>query len=82
MLFSTHQTEKDFALSYDRHGDSYYDDTTVEELKQVFQKIAEKVRTRDIISILGSLMDCHLMQSVALEFVAAAVILRYSFNVE
>ena len=43
MLHASKLTTKRFSEGYDRHGDSYYEDTTVEELKKVFRKIGEKV---------------------------------------
>ncbi len=43
MLHTSSRTAEKFAQSYDRHGDSFYEDTTVEELKKVFNKIEEQV---------------------------------------
>ena len=45
MMHTAPATLKAFAEDYDRHGDSYYTDTTVEELKKVFDKIEEQVMT-------------------------------------
>ena len=41
MIHSSPSTAADFAVDYDRHGDSYYDDTSVEALKGVFNKIPD-----------------------------------------
>ena len=43
MIHKSPKTAAQFALDYDRHGDSYYDDATVESLKEVFKKIQEEV---------------------------------------
>ena len=43
MIHESPKTAAQFALDYDRHGDSYYDNATVESLKKVFQKIQEEV---------------------------------------
>lgn len=43
MLHTAKLTAKRFAEGYDRHGDSFYEDTTAEELKRVFKKIDERV---------------------------------------
>ena len=43
MLHARKETEKKFAGSYDQHGDSYFEDTTPEQLKKVFKKIDEMV---------------------------------------
>ncbi|KAK2178306.1 hypothetical protein NP493_548g00024 [Ridgeia piscesae] len=42
MIHKSPKTAAQFALDYDRHGDSYYDDATVESLKKVFEKIQEE----------------------------------------
>jgi len=36
-------TAAEFMLGYDRHGDSYYDDTDVNSLKKSFDKIEPQV---------------------------------------
>ena len=43
MLHTAKLTAERFAEGYDRHGDSYYEDTTTDELKGVFKKIDEQV---------------------------------------
>ena len=43
MLHTSALTKQRFERGYDRHGDSYYEDTSVEELKKVFSKIEEQV---------------------------------------
>ena len=44
MIYTSQKTADTFALDYDRHGDSFYEDTTAEDLKTVFKKIEEKVK--------------------------------------
>ena len=46
MIHESPKTAAQFALQYDRHGDSYYDNATVEGVKKVFQKIQEEVLTK------------------------------------
>ena len=43
MLHTSKLTTKRFAEGYDQHGDSYTEDTTVDQLKRVFKKIDEEV---------------------------------------
>jgi len=43
MLHISESTAAEFALDYDRHGDSYYDDTDVDGLKKSFDKIEPQV---------------------------------------
>ena len=43
MIHESPKTAFQFALQYDSHGDSYYDDATVEGVRKVFQKIQEEV---------------------------------------
>ena len=43
LIYTSHKTADKFAQDYDRHGDSYYEDTSVEDLKKVFKKIDEQV---------------------------------------
>jgi len=45
MLHMTETTCAEFSLDYDCHGDSYYDDTDVDGLKKLFDKITPKVST-------------------------------------
>ena len=43
MIHASPTTTKEFALNYDRHGDSYIEDTSIEQLKKVFQKVEKEV---------------------------------------
>ena len=43
MLHARKETEKKFSGSYDQHGDSYFEKTTSEQLRKVFNKIDEMV---------------------------------------
>ena len=43
MLHISSKTQKLFSQDYDRHGDSYYDDTNEEKLKDVFKAIGQAV---------------------------------------
>lgn len=43
MIFTSEKTAASFADDYDRHGDSYYEDTTVDALKKIFKNVEEKV---------------------------------------
>ena len=43
MLHTSPDSAEAFALQYDRHGDSYTDDVTVEKLKEVLGNVDEKV---------------------------------------
>ena len=49
MIHTSPKTIRKFALDYDEHGDSFYDDTTVDQLKAVFNKIEKEVRLLCII---------------------------------
>lgn len=42
MIFTSEKTAASFADDYDRHGDSYYEDTTVDALKKIFKNVEEK----------------------------------------
>ena len=43
MLHTSPKMAEVFALSYDRHGDSYYEDTSVADLGKVFKKVQSEV---------------------------------------
>jgi len=45
MLHMSEITAAEFMLDYDRHGDSYYDNTSVSGLKKSFDKIGQQVST-------------------------------------
>lgn len=45
MVHISESTAAEFALHYDHHGDSYYDDTDADSLKKSFDKIEPEVIT-------------------------------------
>ena len=45
MIFTCPKTEKLFAADYDKYGDSYYEDTTEQDLRKVFDRVEEEVST-------------------------------------
>jgi len=45
MMHISETTAAEFALDYDSHGDSYYDDTDVDALKKSFDRIEPQVIT-------------------------------------
>ena len=43
MIHTSHVTAAEFACDYDHYGDSYYDDTTIDDLQKTFDKIPSEV---------------------------------------
>ena len=43
MMHMSETTAAEFALDYDSHGDSYYDDTDVDGLRKSFDRIEPQV---------------------------------------
>lgn len=43
MIHTSPETDKVFSQSYDKYGDSYFEDTTEQELRKVFEKIQKEV---------------------------------------
>jgi len=58
MLHVSESTAAEFAHDYDRHGDSYYNDTDVDGLKKSFDKIEPQVRHKTITSLFTSFAHC------------------------
>ena len=53
MIHTSSKTSEEFAQDYDRHGDCYYDDTTEDELRNVFHKIQDDVMCHLFIHLLS-----------------------------
>ena len=53
MLHISESTAAEFAPHYDRHGDSYYDDTDVDGLKKSFHKIEPEVCCNQLVLVSG-----------------------------
>ena len=62
MVHMSKTTEEEFALDYDRHGDSYYDSTDVDDLKKLFDKIEPEVY------LFCCYMQSHLALSAVLKY--------------
>ena len=43
MIHTSPKTQKSFQVDYDEYGDSYTEDTTAEQLKDVFERIDGQV---------------------------------------
>ncbi len=48
MMYMSPKTKESFALEYDPNGDSYTKDLDVESLKQIFERIDEKVKKQNL----------------------------------
>ena len=47
MLYTSPKMAAQFALDYDRHGDSYTEDVDEEKLREVFANVQKKVRGKN-----------------------------------
>ena len=48
MIHTSPKTVREFAQDYDKYGDSFHEDTTVDQLKTVFENIEKQVCLKKI----------------------------------